>query len=303
MSTSVERVQPRGAAFRLSSARHQRWLYGYAFIAPALLVLTVFVLLPIVVAIYLSFTTYNLIEAPRWAGLDNYRQLAADGLFRKTLVTTTIYAVGSIALGLGGALGVALLLNRRLPGITGFKILYFLPTIASEAVMAVVFLWMYQDQGTLNGLLTALGLPTVGWLRSGRMALLSIIVYGAWRGLSYNTPIFLAALKNVSQELYEAAQIDGANSWAQFRFVTIPGIMPIVIYTVIMSTIASFQVVAVVDLMTDGGPQYATEVTIRYIAFTASESLKIGYASAMSVAVLGLLLVVTYFQMRLSPED
>lgn len=303
MSTSLERVQPRSASLRLSSARHQRWLYGYLFIAPALIVLTVFVLLPIAVAIYLSFTTYNLIEAPRWAGLDNYRQLAGDLLFRKTLVTTTIYAVGSIALGLGGALAVALLLNRRVPGITAFKILYFLPTIASEAVMAVVFLWMYQDEGTLNGLLTMLGLPAVGWLRSGRMALFSIVIYGAWRGLSYNTPIFLAALKNVSPELYEAAQIDGAGSWARFRFITIPAIMPIVIYTLIMSTIASFQIVAVVDLMTDGGPQNATEVTVRYIAFTASESLKIGYASAMSVAVLGLLLVITYFQMRLSPED
>ncbi|HEY0602098.1 MAG TPA: sugar ABC transporter permease [Herpetosiphonaceae bacterium] len=303
MSTSLERAQPRGAAFGLSSARHQRWLYGYLFIAPALLVLFVFVLLPIVVAIYLSFTSYNLIEAPRWAGLDNYRQLAGDLLFRKTLLTTTIYAVGSIALGLGGALAVALLLNRRLPGITAFKILYFLPTIASEAVMAVVFLWMYQDEGTLNGLLVSLGLPAIGWLRSGGMALFSIVLYGAWRGLSYNTPIFLAALKNVSPELYEAAQIDGAGSWARFRFITIPAIMPIVIYTVIMSTIASFQVVAVVDLMTDGGPQNATEVTVRYIAFAASESLKIGYASAMSVAVLGLLLVITYFQMRLSPED
>lgn len=303
MSTSLERGQPRSAAFGLSSARHQRWLYGYLFIAPALIVLTVFVLLPIAVAIYLSFTTYNLIEAPRWAGLDNYRQMAGDLLFRKTLLTTTIYAVGSIALGLGGALAVALLLNRRLPGITAFKILYFLPTIASEAVMAVVFLWMYQDEGTLNGLLVSLGLPAIGWLRSGGMALFSIVLYGAWRGLSYNTPIFLAALKNVSPELYEAAQIDGAGSWARFRFITMPAIMPIVIYTVIMSTIASFQVVAVVDLMTDGGPQNATEVTVRYIAFTASESLKIGYASAMSVAVLGLLLVITYFQMRLSPED
>lgn len=303
MSTSLERVHPRSASLRLSSARHQRWLYGYLFIAPALLVLAVFVLLPIAVAIYLSFTTYNLLEAPRWAGMDNYRQLAGDLLFRKTLLTTTLYAVGSIALGLGGALAVALLLNRRLPGITAFKILYFLPTIASEAVMAVVFLWMYQDEGTLNGLLTMLGLPAVGWLRSGRMALFSIVIYGAWRGLSYNTPIFLAALKNVSPELYEAAQIDGAGSWARFRFITIPAIMPILTYTVIMSTIASFQVVAVVDLMTDGGPQNATEVTVRYIAFTASESLKIGYASAMSVAVLGLLLVITYFQMRLSPED
>ncbi|MBV9790376.1 MAG: sugar ABC transporter permease, partial [Chloroflexi bacterium] len=226
-----------------------------------------------------------------------------DLLFRKTLLTTTIYAVGSIALGLGGALAVALLLNRRLPGITAFKILYFLPTIASEAVMAVVFLWMYQDEGTLNGLLVTLGLPAIGWLRSGGMALFSIVLYGAWRGLSYNTPIFLAALKNVSPALYEAAQIDGAGSLARFRFITIPAIMPIVIYTVIMSTIASFQVVAVVDLMTDGGPQNATEVTVRYIAFAASESLKIGYASAMSVAVLGLLLVITYFQLRLSPED
>ncbi|HEY0738653.1 MAG TPA: sugar ABC transporter permease [Herpetosiphonaceae bacterium] len=303
MSTSIEQAQPRGAAFGLSSARHQRWIYGYLFIAPALIVLFVFVLLPIAVAIYLSFTSYNLIEAPQWAGLDNYRQLAGDLLFRKTLLTTTIYAVGSIALGLGGALAVALLLNRRLPGITAFKILYFLPTIASEAVMAVVFLWMYQDEGTLNGLLVSLGLPAIGWLRSGGMALFSIVLYGAWRGLSYNTPIFLAALKNVSPELYEAAQIDGAGSWARFRFITIPAIMPIVIYTVIMSTIASFQVVAVVDLMTDGGPQNATEVTVRYIAFAASESLKIGYASAMSVAVLGLLLVITYFQMRLSPED
>lgn len=303
MTTSIKPVAARRTGFSIRSARQQHWLYGYLFVAPALLVLTVFVLLPIAFAIYLSFTSYNLIEAPRWIGLDNYRQLATDALFRKTLLTTAIYAIGSIVLGLGGALAVALLLNRELPGITAFKIVYFLPTIASEAVMAVVFLWMYQDRGTLNGLLQAVGLPPVGWLRSPRMALFSIVLYGAWRGLSYNTPIFLAALRNVSRELYEAAQIDGANRWAQFRYVTIPSIMPMLIYTFIMSTIASFQVVAVVDLMTGGGPQNSTEVTIRYIAFTASESLKIGYAATMSVAVLGLLLVITYFQMRLSPED
>jgi ABC-type sugar transport system permease subunit len=303
MTTSVKPIAGRRAELGLSSARRQNWLYGYLFVAPAMLVLTVFVLLPIAFAIYLSFTSYNLIEAPRWIGLNNYRTLAADALFRKTLLTTAIYAVGSIALGLSSALAVALLLDRELPGLTGFKIAYFLPTVASEAVMAVVFLWMYQDRGTLNGLLSAVGLPPVGWLRSPRMALFSIILYGAWRGLSYNTPIFLAALKNVSRELYEAAQIDGANRWAQFRYVTIPAIMPMLIYTTIMSTIASFQVVAVVDLMTGGGPQNATEVTVRYIAFTASESLKIGYASAMSVAVLGLLLVITYVQLRLSPEE
>lgn len=303
MATSLEQRRAGSVGRAVGSARRQRWFYGYAFIAPALLVLSVFVLLPIAVAIYLSFTSYNLVQAPRWIGLGNYRQLINDALFFRTLGVTATYAIGSMALGLGGALAVAMVLNRRLPGITGFKIIYFLPTIASEAVMAVVFLWMYQDQGTLNSLLTTLGLPTVGWLRSPRMALFSIIFYGAWRGMSYNTPIFLAALKNVSQELYEAASIDGAGPWAKFRFVTVPGIMPIVIYTVIMSTIASFQVVAAVDLMTGGGPRNATEVTVRYIAYTASESLKIGYASAMSVVVLVLLLVVTYFQMRLSRED
>lgn len=303
MATSLEQPRAGGAARAISSARRQRWIYGYAFIAPALLVLATFVLLPIVFAIYLSLTSYNLVQAPRWIGLGNYRQLINDALFFRTLGVTATYAVGSMALGLGGALAVAMLLNRRLPAITGFKIVYFLPTIASEAVMAVVFLWMYQDQGTLNGLLNTLGLPSVGWLRSPRMALFSIIFYGAWRGMSYNTPIFLAALKNVSRELYEAAEIDGAGAWSKFRFVTIPGIMPIIAYTVIMSTIASFQVVAAVDLMTGGGPRNATEVTVRYIAFTASESLKIGYASAMSVVVLVILLVVTYFQMRLSRED
>jgi ABC-type sugar transport system permease subunit len=169
--------------------------------------------------------------------------------------------------------------------------------------MAVVFLWMYQDEGTLNGVLRTFGVSSVGWLRSPRMALFSIILYGAWRGVSYNTPIFLAALRNVSRELYDAAQIDGATCWARFRFITIPAIMPIIMYTMIMSTIASFQVVAAVDLMTGGGPANTTEVTIRYIAFTATESLKIGYASAMSVAVLGLLLVITYIQMRFSPEE
>lgn len=303
MTTSIKPVAAGRARRSIGSARQQHWIYGYLFVAPALLVLTVFVLLPIAFAIYLSFTSYNLVEAPRWIALDNYRRLAADALFRKTLLTTAIYAVGSIALGLSSALAVALLLNRELPGITAFKIVYFLPTVASEAVMAVVFLWMYLDRGTLNGLLTALGLSPVGWLRSPSMALFSIILYGAWRGMSYNIPIFLAALKNVSRELYEAAQIDGATSWAQFRYVTIPSIMPMLIYTSIMSTIASFQVVAVVDLMTGGGPRNGTEVTIRYIAFTAIESLNIGYASAMSVAVLGLLLVITYAQMRLSPED
>jgi ABC-type sugar transport system permease subunit len=206
-------------------------------------------------------------------------------------------------LGLAGALGLAVLVTRRLPFMGWFRVLYFVPSVTSLFVNATIFSWLMDyNLGLFNYWLISLHWQRVPWLQQASWALFSIILVGAWGGVSYNLPIYAAALGSVNRELYEAAALDGANGWQRFWSITLPSIAPITRYTVILAIIGSFQLIASIDALTGGGPENATLVTIKYIQTQGWEFLHFGYASAITLFLLLFLLVVTWLQLRSGRE-
>ncbi len=276
---------------------------AYLFLFPALFFLFVFSVVPIGYLVYLSFHQFQLPDPPVFNGLDNFRNLLNDKLFFKSIYNTIIYTLGSMTLGLAAALAIAVLLNRKLRGIRFFKVFYFLPTVTSEVVTAMIFLWIFDHNlGILNYFLKTAGIEQPPqWLLQPHTAMLILILVGAWRGASYNTPIFLAGLQSIPRSLFEAAEIDGANGWQKFVNISLPGIMPIVVYCVVMSVIGSFQVVAIVDVLTNGGPMDSTMVAIKHIWQQAFQFNYVGYAATLSLVLFPILFFITWLQLKLSP--
>ncbi len=278
------------------------YIGSYAFLAPALSFLLAFIVFPIFYLVYLSFQEYQLPNPAHWNGVENYVKLFQDKLFFKSLLNTSIYTLGSMTIGIMAALFMAVLLNRQLKGIRFFKVFYFLPTITSEVITAMIFLWIFDNNlGILNYFLKTWGLESPpAWLLDPFWAMTILILVGAWRGASYNTPIFLAALQGVPKSLYEAADLDGASGWKKFWHISIPSILPIVVYSVVMSIIGSFQVVAIVDVLTNGGPQNSTLVAIKHIWQQAFEFNHVGYGATLSLFLFPILFIITWLQLRLS---
>lgn len=282
--------------------RRLQW-HGYAFIAPALLFLLVFMVVPTFYLAYLSLHEYVMPRPMHFVGLANFVHLAHDHLFWKSLGNTGVYSAGSIALGLSAALGMAVLLNRKLKGIKVYRVLFFLPTVVSEIITALIFLWMLDSElGLFNQVLKSLGRPPVPWLMRDGMAMFSVILLGAWRGASYNTPIFLAALRAIPQDLFEAAGLDGAGGWQKFWHISLPSIAPVGVYCLVMSLIGSVQVIGIIDVLTDGGPHDSTFVVLKYIWRQGFEFNNMGYAAALSFTVFPILLLITWLQLKLAPE-
>jgi ABC-type sugar transport system permease subunit len=266
-----------------------------------MILLTAFAFVPLVYVFVLSLFRWNMIDSPRFVGVSNYVRLLTDSLFWASLWNTSVYTIGSLILGLGGALVIALALNAVVRMSRLYRVAYFLPSMASAMVSALVFLWLFEaDLGLLNYLLSSMGLARLPWLTHPRLAMLCVVLVGSWRGVSYNVPIFLAGLQAIPREHHEAAAVDGASTWQAFRHVTLPGLRPVLTYTVVMGIIGSFQVIAQVDVLTDGGPLDATMVLIKYIARQAFDYNRMGYASALSVATFLLLLGFTILQVRRS---
>jgi ABC-type sugar transport system permease subunit len=285
------------------SARLRRQLSAYAFVGPALLLLTVFVLVPMIYALWVSLFDYGVTGSNEFTGLVNYLQALRDQLFWKSLGITSVYAAGSAALGLAWALALAVLVTQRLPFMGWFRVLYFIPTVGSIVAVATIWLWMLDyNLGLINYWLSLLHLGKLPFLQDARWALGSVIFIGAWTGASYNLPIFAAGLESVSRELYEAAQLDGARAWQRFRHIALPSIAPITRYTVIMAIIGSFQVLGLIDVLTNGGPENGTLFTIKYIWEQGWDFLHLGYASAISMFMLLFLFVVTWQQLRAGRE-
>jgi ABC-type sugar transport system permease subunit len=289
---------------RLSIPRRlRRHLAAYLFVGPALVLLVLFNIWPALYTAWLSLQDYGILGSNGFIGLHNYLHVLRDSLFWHSLLVTSIYTVGSAALGLAGALGLALLVTRRLPFMGWFRVLYFVPSVTSLFVNATIFGWLMDyNLGLFNYWLTSLNLQRVPFLQAPNWALFSVILVGAWSGAAYNLPIYAAGLGSVNRDLYEAASLDGANGWQRFRYITLPAIAPITRYTVILAIIGSFQGIASIDAMTGGGPEDATLVTIKYIWLQGFEFLHFGYASAITLFLLAFLLVVTWLQLRSGRE-
>ncbi len=259
----------------------------YLFLLPAGVLLLVFFFIPFFQTFVLSFQDYSSsIYNPDWIGLQNYFKLFHSPVFYKVLFNTFLYLFIAVPILAVIPLFLAILINQKIKGITLYKILIYLPVIVSIVVAAIAFKWLYADQGILNYAIGLLGFDPIGWLTDTRFSLISVIIVTIWKGIGYYMMIYLAALMSVPKELYEACDIDGANPWTKHLTVTIPHIMPTLALVSTISAISAMKVFAEIYVMTKGGPLNSSKTIVYYIYERAFENLDLGYASAMAVILL-----------------
>jgi multiple sugar transport system permease protein len=276
-------------------------LEGYVFILPWLIGAMIFTVGPIIASFYLSLTDFEVVKPPVFTGLDNYVRLFQDKLFWQSLKVTAIYTFASVTLGLVLSFLVALLLNQNIRGVGLFRTLYYVPNLVPAVASSMLWVWIFNPQfGLLNSLLKILfDIEGPLWLGHTKWALPSLILMSLW-GVGGPMLIYLAGLQDIPTELYEAAQIDGANGWQQFIFITIPHMTSIILFNLVMGLIGSFQVFTQGYLMTGGGPRYATLFYVLYLYQNAFRFFKMGYASAMAWVLLLIILALTLLVLRSS---
>ncbi|MEU0838638.1 sugar ABC transporter permease [Streptomyces sp. NPDC005962] len=271
-----------------------------AFIAPALFGFLVFLLWPTLRGIYLSFTRFNLLTPPEWVGLDNYVRMVNDPIFWDSLRVTVLYVVMNIGVQTVVALLIAVLM-QRLTQSALVRGIVLTPYLVSNVVTGIVFLWMLDTQlGIGNQLLGALGLGHIAFFGSQAWAIPTIAFVNVWRHVGYTALLLFAGLQAIPKDMYEAGRIDGAGEWRMFWRISLPLLRPILALVLIMTVIGSFQVFDTVAVTTTGGPANSTNVLQYYIYGAAFGRFQFGYASAMSVALLIVLSVITIIQYRLT---
>lgn len=264
----------------------------YLFLLPAGIILLVFFFIPFFQTVILSFQDYsNNIYNADWVGLANYWQIFKNPIFYKVMLNTFIYLLVAVPILAIIPLFLAILINQKIRGITLYKILIYLPVIVSIVVAAIAFKWIYAEQGVLNYLLSVFHIPAIGWLTDPKYAIYSVILLTIWKGIGYYMMIYLAALMSVPKDLYEACDIDGAGFLRKHLTVTVPHIMPTIALVTTISAISAMKIFAEIYVMTKGGPLNSTKTIVYYIYEKAFENLDLGYASAMAVILLVVVMV------------
>lgn len=296
-SRPVRSARPPRGGRRSSRLRTTGWVL--LFLLPSGIPLLLFTLIPMVSSAWVSLHEWNLISPMTWVGLDNYAHLLTDPTTREVFGHTVLYIVGYFPLVYAGGLGLAVLLNRKLGGRTIFRAAYFLPVVTSWVVVALVWQWLLNpSNGLVNQVLGTLGLGQPGWWTDPAWALPSVILASAWKDLGFVMVILLAGLQTIPQELYEAARIDGASGWQQFRRVTLPLLSPSTFFVVVITLINGFQVFDQVYVMTGGGPAGASQVVVGQIYDLTFRYGRAGEASALSWLLFVVILAVTVIQVR-----
>ena len=299
-------IPPIPRADRAPARRRARWslarkqaAFGIAIIVPTLAILAVFRFLPMVQALYLSLTAYDLVHPPRFVGLANFVNLLQDPLFLKSARVSLTYVLFSVVPVLPLSLGLAVLFNRSVFIKNLLRSAIFMPVVMPAVVMAVVWTFMYQQDGVINTLLGFLGIDPIPWLRSSATALWAVILIGIWRATPYYMVIFLAGLQAIPADYYDAAKIDGASAWGTFRYITLPLLRPTMLLVIVMNVIVAMKVFAVPMIMTGGGPADSTRVLPLFIYQTAFEFFDMGRAAAMSVFLFVGVMLFSFVQVRL----
>ena len=276
---------------------------AYLFIAPNLLGVALFVAFPMLFALYMSVHDWNGVNAARFIGARNFTDLASDPLFWQSLKVTTIYTLLTVPTTIVVSLGLAMLLHQRIRGLVFFRTCMFIPVVTSALAVSVVWKWIFDyDNGLLNDLLNMVNLPSVPWLGDPAWALVSLAIIGVWKGFGLTTIILLAAIHDVPESLLEAAALDGAGPWSSFRRITLPLIVPAVLFVSVVSFISSFQVFDQVYYITVtnvlGGPENGTMVMNLLIFQRAFLQNRFGAASALAYVLFAIILAVTMLQLR-----
>jgi multiple sugar transport system permease protein len=271
---------------------------GWAFASPAVLLIIVFGLIPIVWSALLSFQKTNLLSPPQWVGLANYRALPKDPYFSQSMVHSAIYTVLFVPLSVAGGLLTAIALNRPIRGIRVYRTAVFVPVVVSTIATVIIFLWVFDPNfGLANWLLGKVGLGPFAFFTSSNGALYSIVAMTVWGWIGFNVIVYLAALQGIPRELVEAAEIDGAGNWGIFRNVTVPLLGPVTLFLVVWSSINALQLFDEVYLATNGGPGTATYVPVFYLYKLAFQQGIAGYAAAIAYVLFAVILVLTVAQL------
>lgn len=281
-------------------------LMAYAFMAPALILIIIFVIGPIIASISFAFTDYYLLKPKEisFSGLENFKYIAEDKMVLTAFANTFKFVVMVLPLQIGTALGLALLVNRENKFNTFFKISFFSPVVVSLVVMSI--LWMVllnPGSGLLNAMLQAFGIPKQPFLSSPKQAMPTIVFVSAWQGAGYQMMIFLAGLKTIPASLYEAASIDGANAWTKFRYITLPSLQNTTVFILITTLIGAFKLIIQPMVMTSGGPKNSTLTIVYYIYQTGVRYRNVGYAASIGLLFTAVVMVIILFQRKLVRED
>jgi len=268
-------------------------------LGPAVLGLCLFVLLPIVAAIAISFLHWTGLKPPTFVGLDNYSALLADSQFPRSLLTTAAFAVGYVAGLYLLSLSLALIVSRRTPGSGLFRSAYIIPVMVAPAVAAVIWRYVFDERsGFLNAVLGVFGVGPVSWLGDQQLALVAITVVSIWQAVGYMTIIQLAGLDDIPREYYQAAEVDGAGAAASFRYITFPLLRPTTAFVLIVALIDALQVFDVAFVLTRGGPAGATTTAVMYIYRQSFEYLNFGYGSAIAVVLFAIIFSLSFVLLR-----
>ncbi|WP_406130799.1 carbohydrate ABC transporter permease [Streptomyces sp. NBC_00989] len=282
------------------TSRRRDVLAGYLFIAPQLAGVVLFVLIPVGLAIWYSLSDWNVFTGEQtFVGADNYAALANDPQLPSVLWATAVFCVGVVILNIGLGLLLAVLLNRRFRGATFFRTLFFSPVVVSVVAWTLVWGFLLQDNGGLNGLLGTVGITGPNWLQHGDTAMVSVIITQVIRSVGVNMVLFLAALQGVPSNLYEAARIDGAGNRVLFTRITLPLISPTVLLTSIITIVGALQSFAQIAVLTSGGPELSTTVLVYYVFQQAFEFNHIGYGSTLALMLLSFVMLLTLLQWQL----
>lgn len=287
--TTAGRTQTAGSAttYRLSRFLDSDGFTAFLFLVIPILLLVALKFYPIFFNLVISFTNYDLSPNFRFVGLRNYQEIFSNDVYLKAIRNTLLYVAGTVPLGTFLSLSIAALLDRSIKGRVFFRTAFYLPVVTSVAASALVWRWIFNPQGGLaNTALDAAGLPPLGWLTDPSTAMISLIIITLWGGIGGNMVVFLAGMQGIPGELYEAAELDGANWWQSFFYITIPMLSPVTLFVVVTYTIAIFRSFGLIFLLTQGGPSLTTNTMVWEVYQAAFGYLRFGLGAAISVVLL-----------------
>lgn len=288
----------------VSLKRRSDSIMGMAFFGPALVLLTLFLFLPMVLTFIYGFTDYFALSpnTTHFVGLENFAKLSGDELFVTSFLNTVKFVVIIVPLQCLGALGLALLINKVTYCKKYFKVAFFIPVVMSLAVVSTLWMQIYSPEGILNTLLTNMGFNPQPFIHSANQALPSIAIMSAWQGMGYQMIIFLGGLQAINPALYEAAEMDHASGWKKFKDITLPELKPLCIFVFVTVTIGAFRMIVQPMIMTGGGPSNSTYTLVYDIYETGTVNWEIGLASAMAVIFVIFVIIITLIQNALTKD-
>ncbi|MDT5982544.1 sugar ABC transporter permease [Streptococcus pneumoniae] len=281
-------------------------ILGYSFLAPALILLGIFLVIPVGMVIYYTFTDYYLLtpDERKFVGFENFIRLTKNPIFLKSFLNTLKFVVWIIPVQLGAALGMALIVNKKRKGNMFFKVAFFAPVVMSLVVISILWLYLLNpNSGLLNAILNKVGIASQPFLTSPKQAMYAIVFVSAWQGAGYQMLLFLGGMQNIPQDVYEAAELDGFSKWAQFRYITMPLLKPTALFVLLTTLISAFKLIVQPMVMTQGGPLNSTITMVYYIYQQGFTDRLVGYSSSIALVFTTLIGMISLVQRRVLKED